>query len=128
MGSKIPLGWLVSGPMSNSEKMKNSFMSIDSQENQEITGIVRKWWETKSCGTIFQVNSRTLEDKKSLEKQKKTTIKPPKRFQSQMLSKGTKQKLDCNASSALGQLRSLERRLAEHERLKLKYSDSIKKI
>ena len=63
---------------------------------------------------------------KSLEIQTKTTLKPPERFQSQILSTGTDQKLDCNVSSALGQLRSHERRLAKYEPLNLKYSDSIK--
>ena len=57
----------------------------------------------------------------------KTTLKLPERFQVQMLFTGIEQKLDCNISSALGQLRSLERRLAKNESLKMKYSDSIKK-
>ena len=44
-----------------------------------------------------------------------------------MLFTGKEQKLDCNISSALGQLRLLERRLAKNESLKLKYFISIKK-
>ena len=44
-----------------------------------------------------------------------------------MLFTGKQQKLHCNISSALGQLRSLVRRLAKNESLKLKYIDSIKK-
>ena len=57
----------------------------------------------------------------------KTTLKLPERFQVQMRFTGIEQKLDCNISSALGQLRSLERRIAKNESLKMKYSDSIKK-
>ena len=49
---------------------------------------MRKWWETESYDTAVQVNSRTLEDKKSLEKLKKTTLKLPERFEVQMLFTG----------------------------------------
>ena len=124
---KVPLGWTLSGPLPNSEKTESSFLSNDSQENQELTESVRKWWEIESYGTTFQVNSRTLEDNKSLEILEKTTLKLPERFQVQMLFTGKEQKLDCNISSALGQLRSLERRLAKNQSLKLKYCNSIKK-
>ena len=88
---------------------------------------MRKWWEIESYGTTFQVNSRTLEDKKSTEILEMTTLKLPERFQVQMLFTGKEQKLDCNISSALGQLLSLERRLAKKESLKLEFIDSIKK-
>ena len=101
---KVPLGWTLSGPVPNSERTESSFLSNDSQENQELTEIGRKWWEIESYGTTFQVNSRTLEDKKSLEILEKITLKLPGRFQVQMLFTGKEQKLDCNISSALGQL------------------------
>ena len=55
---KDPLGWTLSGPLSNSENTESSFLISDSQENQELTGIVRMGWEIESYGTIFQVNSR----------------------------------------------------------------------
>ena len=126
-GSKYPLGWTLSGALPNSESTESCFLSNDSQENQELTEIARKWWEIESYGTTFQVNSRKLEDKKPLEILEKTTLKLPERFQIQMLFTGKEQKLDCNISSALGQLRSLERRLAKKESLKLKYINSIKK-
>ena len=67
----------------------------------------------ESYGTTYQVNSRTLEDKRSHEILEKTTLKLAERFQVQMLFTGKEQKLDCIISSALGQLRSLERRLAK---------------
>ena len=124
---KVPLGWTLSGPLPNSERTELSFLSSDSQENQELTEIVRKWWEMESYGTTVLINSRTFEDKKSFEILKKTTLKLPERFQVQMLFTGKEQKLDCNFSSALGQLRSLEQRLAKNESLKLKHSDLMKK-
>ena len=124
---KVPLGWTLSGPLPNSERTENSFLSSDSQKNQELTEIVRKWWEIESYGTTLQVNSRTLEDTKSPEILEKTTLKLSEPFKVQMLFTGKEQKLDCNISSALGQLRSLERRLAKNESLKLKYIESIKK-
>ena len=120
------MGWTLSGPLPNNERTESKLLSSDSQENQELTEIVRKWWEIESYGTTFQVNSRTLEEKKSLEILEKTTLKLPKRFQVQMLFTRKEQKLDCNISSALGQLRSIERRLVKKEFLKLKYIDSIK--
>ena len=116
---KVPLGWTLSGPLPNSERRESSFLSSDSQENQELTEIVRKWWEIESYGTTFQINSRTLEDEKSLEILEKKTLKLPERFQVQMLFTGKEQKLDCNISSALGQLRSLERRLAKKRVFKI---------
>ena len=127
MSSKVPLGWTLSGPLPDSERTESSFLSNDSQQNQELTEIVRKWWEIDSYGTTFQVNSRTFEDKKSTEILEMTTLKLPERFQVQMLFTGKEQKLDCNICSALGQLLSLERRLAKKESIKLKFIDSIKK-
>ena len=62
---KALLGWTLSGPVPNSERTESNFLSSASQENQELTEIVQKWWEIESYGTLFQVNSRTLEDKKS---------------------------------------------------------------
>ena len=60
---KVPLGWTLSGLMPNSEKTESSFLSSDSQENQELTEIVRKWWEIESYGTTFQVTAEVLKIK-----------------------------------------------------------------
>ena len=57
MGSKVQLGGMLCGPLPNSEMTESSFLSSGCQENQELTETVRKWWEIKSYGTTFQVNS-----------------------------------------------------------------------
>ena len=75
-----PLWWTLSDPLPNSERTESSLLSSDSQENQELTEIVRKWWEIESYCTKFQINSMTLEEKKSLELLEKTTLKLPERF------------------------------------------------
>ena len=36
----VPLGWTLSGPLPNSERTESSFLSSDSQENQELTAKV----------------------------------------------------------------------------------------
>ena len=79
---RVPLGWTLSSPLPNSKKTESSFLS------NELTEIVGKRWEIESYRITFQVNSRTLEDKKSLEIPEKTTLKLPARFQVQMLFTG----------------------------------------
>ena len=66
--AKVPLGWTLSGSMTNSERREreSNFLSTVNQGNQELTEIVRKRWEIESYGLTFQVNSRTLENKNSL--------------------------------------------------------------
>ena len=66
MGSKMPLSWTLSGQLPNGERTESRLLRSDSQENHELTEKVRKWLEIETYGTTVQVNSKTLEDKKSL--------------------------------------------------------------
>ena len=119
---KLPLGWTVSGPVPINQLKLSAACHVANDDDMKLAEVVRKWWDMESYGTLKVADKRTKDDKRATE----ITIKfNGERYEVGLLWNGEQAVLSNNFSSALGQLRGLQRRLQTNELLKVKYTETI---
>ena len=91
----------------------------------KLAEVVKKWWDMESYGTLKVADKRTKEDKLATEILNSTIEFNGERYEVGLLWNGEQAALSNNFSSALGQLRGLQRRLQTDELLKVKYTETI---
>ena len=91
----------------------------------KLAEVVKKWWDMESYGTLKVADKRTKEDKLATEILNLTIKFNGERYEVGLLWNGEQAVLSNNFSSALGQLRGLQRRLQTDELLKVKYTETI---
>ncbi|XP_075263346.1 uncharacterized protein LOC142354894, partial [Convolutriloba macropyga] len=91
----------------------------------KLAEVVKKWWDVESYGTLKVADKRTKEDKLATEILNSTIKFNGERYEVGLLWNGEQAALSNNFSSALGQLRGLQRRLQTDELLKVKYTETI---
>ena len=106
------LGWVLSGPLPQHETAK-------------LADQVKTWWSMESYALNCSASGRSKEDNKTLEMLKATTKFDGERYDVGILWKKAKPHLPNKYSSAVCQLKSLERRLEKDENLKQRYKETI---
>ena len=62
---KLPLAWTISGPLPTSEKAQ-CYSVCSVSKDEELTAVVKQWWDLESYGTVVAVDNRSSEDKQAL--------------------------------------------------------------
>ena len=112
------LGWMLTGSLPQQETAKLATESLDAAEVDPIADQVKTWWSMESYASNCSVSGKSKEDDKALEMLKATTKFDGERYEVGLLWKNAKLHLPNNCSSAVSQLKSLERRLEKNENLK----------
>ena len=118
---RTKLGWMLSGPLPQQETAKLATESLVAAEVDPLADRVKSWWSMESYASNCSVSGRSKEDERALEMLKATTKFDGKRYEVGLLWKNAKPPLPNNYSSAVSQLKSLERRLEKDANLKQRY-------
>ena len=84
-----------------------------------------KWWDIESYASNCDVTGHSKEEKQAIRKLEQTTRFNGERYEVGLLWREDEVKLPNNFYSAMGQLKSLERRLQKNETLKKRYQETI---
>ena len=122
---RTKLGWMLSGPLLQHETAKLATESLVAAEVDPLADQVKSWWSMESYVSNCSVSGSSKEDDKALEMLKATTKIYGERYEVGLLWKNSKPHLPNNYSSAVSQLKSLERRLEKDENLKQRYKETI---
>ena len=124
---RTKLGWMLSGPLPQQETAKLATESLVPAEVDPLADQVKTWWSMESYASNCSASGRSKEDDKALEMLKAITKFDGERYEVGLLWKNAKPHLPNNYSSAVSQLKSLERRLEKDESLKQRYKETIDK-
>ena len=116
---------MLSGPLPQQETAKLATESLVAAEVDPLADQVKTWWSMESYASNCSASGRSKEDDKALEMLKATTKFDGERYEVGLLWKNAKPHLPNNYSSAVSQLKSLERRLEKDENLKQRYKETI---
>ena len=122
---RTKLGWMLSGPLPQQETAKLATESLVAAEVDTLADQVKSWWSMELYPSNCSGSGRSKEDDKALEMLKATTKFDGERYEFRLLWKNAKPHLLNNYSSAVSQLKSLERRLEKDENLKQRYEKAI---
>ena len=122
---RTKLGWMLSGPLPQQETAKLATESLVAAEVDPLADQVKTWWSMESYAFNCSASGRSKEDDKALEMLKVTTKFDGERYEVGLLWKNAKPHLPNNYSSAVSQLKSLERRLEKDESLTQRYKETI---
>ena len=123
---KIPLGWTVSGPVPINQLKLSAACHVANDDDMKLAEVVKKWWDMESYGTLKVADKRTKEEKLATEILNSTIKFNGERYEVGLLWNSEQAALSNKFSSALGQLRVLQRPLQTDELLKVKYTETIK--
>ena len=125
---RIPLGWVLSGPLpSTSGLVPTCFKAvIQSESDSQLADQLRSWYEMESFAAKKQVDPRSAADARASKILQVTTYHDGCRYPVGMLWADDDSSLPNNFFSAQVQLKSLERRLERTPDLKASYAQTIK--
>ena len=115
---------MLSGPLPQQETAKLATESLIAAERDPLADQVKIWWIMESYASNCSVCGSCKEGDKALEMLKTTTKFDGERYEVGLLWKNAKPQLPNNYSSAVSQLKSLERRLEKDEILKQRYKET----
>ena len=121
---RLPLGWVLSGPLPVSSCLTSTCFKAD-VDNTVLADQVKSWYDIESFGAYKSVDPRSKADTRALRILENTTFYDGNRYQVGMLWAEDNRKLPNNYFSALVQLKSLEIRLSKNSELKASYSKTI---
>ena len=110
---------MLSGPLPQQETAKLANESLVAAEVDPLADQVKTWWSMESYAPNCSASGRSKEHDKA------TTKFDGERNEVGLLWKNAKPHLPNNYSSAVSQLKSLERRLEKNETLKQRYKETI---
>ena len=122
---RTKLGWMLSGPLPQQETAKLATESLVAAEVDPLADQVKSWCSMESYASNCSVSGRSKEDERALEMLKAITKFDGERYEVGLLWKNAKLHLPNNYSSAVSQLKSLERRLEKNVNLKQRYKETI---
>ena len=123
---RLPIGWVLSGPLPSSSCLTSTCFKKNIEHDNELASQVKSWNDIESFGANKQVDSRSDADAKAHKIIENTTVHNGLRYDVGMLWAADNTKLPNNYFSSLVQLKTLEKRLAEDEDLREKYTNTIK--
>ena len=124
---RLPLGWVLSGPLPSTTGLFSTCVKAVSQKEQDCTlsDQLRSWYDIESYGAYNQVDSRSATDVRATKILDETTYHDGSRCQVGMLWADDEICLPNNYFFALVQLKSLEGRLQKDADLKASCAKTI---
>ena len=121
---KSKIGWALSGPLLAKQAAtlatRATSIADDKLENQ-----LSKWWDIKSYASNCNVTGHSKEEQRAIKMLEQTTRFNGERYDVGLLWREDEVKLPNNFYSAMGQLKSLERRIQKDETLRKRYQETI---
>ena len=121
---KSKIGWALSGPLSGKQAATRA-TTATSIADDKLANQLSKWWDIESYASNCDVTEHSEEEQRAIKTLEQTTRFNGERYEVGLLWREDEVKLPNNFYSALGQLKSLERRLQKDETLKKRYQETI---
>ena len=122
---RTKLGWMLRVPLPQQETAKLANGSLAAAEVDPLANQVKTWWSMESHASNCSASGKSKEDDKALQMLKATTKFDGERYEVGLLWKNAKPHLPNNYSSAVSQLKSIERQPEKIENLKQRYKETI---
>ena len=71
---RLPIGWVVSGPLPSSSCLTSTCFKVNIEQDNELASQVKSWYDIESFGANKQVDSRSAADARTQEILDSTTI------------------------------------------------------
>ena len=127
-----PLDWTCVGPPSGlkggdlqTSFVQTYFIQEHREDSDEISGLLRKFWDVESSGTLKDAQVLNSDDKLALEKVQKSIKYVEGRYQVDIPWKNDEPELPDNYDMALRRLFNTEKRLLKSPEIGEAYSNSI---
>ena len=121
---KSKIGWPLSGPLS-AKQAATIVTTATSIADDKLANQLSKWWGIGSYASNCDATGNSKEKRRAIKTLEQTTRFNGKRYEVGFLWREDEVKLPNNIYSAMGQLKSLERRLQKAETLKKRYQEII---
>ena len=105
---RLPIGWVLSGPLPSSSASVSTCFKANIEQDFELAGQIKSWYDMKSYGTLKQVDQRSASDARAHDILENTTVHYGKRYDVGMLWAEDNIELPNNYFSALVQLKPLK--------------------
>ena len=120
---KSKIGWALSGPLPVKQAATLATTATSSADDKLANQ--SKWWEIESYASNCDVTGRSQDEQREIKTLEQTTRFNGERYEVGLLWREEEVKLPNNFYSAMGQLKSLERRLQKDETLRKRYQETI---
>ena len=121
---KSKIGWALSGPLP-AKQAATLATTATSIADDKLANQLSKWWDIESYASNCDVTGDSKEEQRAIKTLEQTTRFNGERYEVGLLWREDEVKLPNNFYSAMGQLKSLERRLQKDETLKKRYQETI---
>ena len=121
---KSKIGCSLSGPLP-AKQAATLATTATSIANHKLANQLSKWWDIESYASNCHVTGHSKEEQRAIQTLEQTTQFNGERYEVGLLWREDEVKLPNNFYSAMGQLKSLERRLQKDETLKRWYQETI---
>ena len=76
----LPIGWVLSGPLTSSSGLVSTCFKANMEQNFELTSQVKSWYDMESYGALKQVDPRSSSDAHAHEVLENSTMHNGKRY------------------------------------------------
>ena len=121
---KSKIGWALSGPLPTKQAATFATTATSVSEDK-LASQLSKWWDIESYASNCDVTGHSKDEQRAIKTLEQTTRFTGERYEVGRLWPEDKVKLPNNFYSAMGQLRSLEKRLQKNDTLRQRYKETI---
>ena len=121
---KSKIGWALSGPLP-AKQAATLATTATSIADDKLANQLSKWWDIESYASNFDVTGHSKDEQRAIKTLEQTTRFNGERYEVGLLWREEEMKLPNNFYSAMGQLKSLERRLQKDETQRNRYQETI---
>ena len=121
---KSNIGWALSGPLP-AKQAATLATRATSIADDKLANQLSKWWDIDSYASKCDVTGHSKNERRAIKTLEQTTRFNGERYEVGLLWREEEMKLPNNFYSAMGQLKSLERRLQKDETLLKRYQETI---
>ena len=121
---KSKIGWALSGPLP-AKQAATLATTATSIADDKLANQLSKWWDIESYASHCNLTGHSKEEQQAIKTLEQTTRFNGERYEVGFLWREDDVKLPNNFYSAMGHLKSLERRLQKDETLRKRYQEAI---
>ena len=121
---KSTIGWALSCPLP-AKQAASLATTATSIVDDNLANQLSKWWDIESYASNCDVTGNSKEEQRAIKTLEQTTRFNVERYEVGLLWREDEVKLPNNFYCAMGQLKSLERRLQKDETLRKRYQETI---
>ena len=121
---KPKIGWALSGPLT-AKQAATFATTATSIADDKLANQSSRWWDIESYASNCNVTGRSKDEQRAIKTLEQTTRFNGERYEVEFLWREEELKLPNHFYSAMGQLKSLERRLQKNETVRKRYQETI---